>query len=76
MVQQNLTGASRSLLIFAALIVVLAGLKLASAIVVPFLLSVFIAIICNPLITFMGRYNIPKGVSITAVILLILLVIF
>ena len=50
MVQQNLTGASKSLLVFAALIVVLAGLKLASAIVVPFLLSVFIAILCSPLI--------------------------
>ena len=75
MVQPNLTGASRSLLIFAALIIVLAGLKLASAIVVPFLLSVFIAIICNPLINFLGQYKVPKGISISAVILLILLIV-
>ena len=75
MVQQNLTGASKSLLVFAALIVVLAGLKLASAIVVPFLLSVFIAIICSPLIELLGRYRVPKGLAITIVILLILLVV-
>lgn len=75
MVQHNLTGTSKSLLIFAALIIVLAGLKLASVIVIPLLLSVFIAIICNPLINHMGRYKIPKGVAITTVILIIVMVI-
>lgn len=75
MVQHNLSGASKSLLIFAAIVVALAGLKAASAIVVPFLLSIFIAIICNPLIQFFSRYKVPKGVSIIFVICIILAIV-
>jgi len=70
----SFTGASKSLLVMAALVVVLAGVKTASALVVPFILSVFIAIICNPLIDTLGRYRIPKGVAVSIVILLVVAV--
>ncbi len=51
--------------------VVLAGIKAASVIIIPFILAAFIAIVCNPLITFFGRYRIPKGVSVVLVVLMI-----
>ncbi|OUL59659.1 AI-2E family transporter [Pseudoalteromonas ulvae] len=73
MVQPNLSGIGKRLLILAAAVVVLAGVKAASVVIVPFLLSLFLAIICNPLINFFARYRIPKGVAVVLVILLIVL---
>ncbi|MCV2403024.1 AI-2E family transporter [Marinomonas sp. C2222] len=57
---------------FAALIIIIAGLKAASQIVVPFMLSVFIAIICTPLMTTLRQRKIPTSLSILLVVLLIL----
>jgi predicted PurR-regulated permease PerM len=67
----NLTGINKSLIILAALVVVLAGIKAASVIIIPFILAGFIAIICNPLITYFGRYKIPKGLAVILVVLII-----
>ncbi|MCC2615252.1 AI-2E family transporter [Aestuariibacter halophilus] len=61
----------KALVIMACLVIVLAGIKAASAIVVPFLLSVFIAMACHPVIHWCSRYRIPKWLSILIVILLI-----
>ncbi|WP_205663187.1 AI-2E family transporter [Alteromonas facilis] len=61
----------KALFIMASVIVVLAGLKAASEIVVPFLLSGFIAIACSPLIHWANRHSIPRWLSVTLVILLI-----
>ncbi|SPX41866.1 inner membrane protein [Haemophilus influenzae] len=47
---QNNLNLHRTLLGIAAVIIILAGVKLAAEIVVPFLLSLFIAIICSPII--------------------------
>lgn len=68
-------GVVKALLVTAALFVVLAGLKIATNIVVPFLLSVFIAIICNPLIVKASKYRIPKPVAIVAIIVIILILV-
>lgn len=57
----------------ACVVVVLAGVKAASAIVVPFLLSIFIAMACNPLINWFSRYKVPRWLSVTSVILLIVI---
>ncbi|WP_404343125.1 AI-2E family transporter [Pseudoalteromonas mariniglutinosa] len=70
----SLTGVNRSLVIFAALVIVLAGIKAASVIVIPFVLAAFIAIICNPLIRFFAKYAIPKVLAIIFVMLLIVAV--
>ncbi|MFY8273306.1 AI-2E family transporter [Pseudoalteromonas sp. SSDWG2] len=67
----SFVGASKSLIVMASLVIVLAGVKIATPLVVPFILSVFIAIICSPLINALGRYRIPKGVAIIMVILLV-----
>ncbi|MEM0514364.1 AI-2E family transporter [Pseudoalteromonas sp. YIC-827] len=64
-------GASKSLMVLASLVIVLAGIKIASPLVIPFILSVFIAVICSPLINALGRYRIPKGLAIVLVIMLV-----
>lgn len=61
-------GAVKFLLVTAALFVVLAGIKIAATLLVPFLLATFIAIICNPLIVKASRYKIPKPVAVIFVI--------
>ena len=67
----SLTGVNKSLIVFASLVVVLAGIKAASVIIIPFILAAFIAIICNPLIKFFARYRIPKGIAVMLVVLII-----
>ena len=54
----------------AAFVVILAGIKTASDLLVPFLLSLFIAMVCNPLIKKATYYRIPKGLAVTLVILI------
>jgi len=62
------SGIYKALLIVAALFVVLAGLKTAANILVPFLLSLFIAIICAPIVKKIESFKIPKPLAVVAVI--------
>ncbi len=64
----------KTLIVMAALVIVLAGIKAASVIVVPFLLSAFIAIAVSPLINWSARYKVPRWLSVTLVILLIVVI--
>lgn len=57
----------------ASLVVILAGIKTASPVIVPFILSVFIAIICNPALTWMTAKRVPKGLAITLIISFVVL---
>jgi predicted PurR-regulated permease PerM len=68
------SGAAKILIVTAALFVVFAGIKTAANILVPFLLSVFIAIICNPLIARASRYKIPKVLAVLLVIALFVVI--
>jgi len=52
----------------AAIFIIFAGVKTAANILVPFLLSLFIAIICNPLVVKASQFKIPKAVSVIIVI--------
>ena len=69
----NSVTSSRFLFASASIIITLAGIKLASSILVPFLLAFFVAIICSPAINFLERYKVPRGIAITLVILIITL---
>jgi AI-2 transport protein TqsA len=62
---------AQSVLYFSAIVISLAGVKVAAAIVVPFLLSLFVAIICNPAINFLEEWRIPRTLAIITVIVLI-----
>ncbi|WP_448214274.1 AI-2E family transporter [Colwellia sp. MEBiC06753] len=68
------TGILKGLVVIAAIVIVLAGIKTATNILVPFLLSVFIAIICNPIVAKASEYKIPKGISVLFVIALFLVI--
>lgn len=60
----------------ASLVIILAGIKLSAEIVVPFLLSLFIAIICSPLIKLMTDRKVPLGVAITLLFVLFVSIFF
>lgn len=47
----------------AAFVVVLAGLKLASEVLIPLLLAAFIAVLTAPLITFLRKYKVPRQLA-------------
>ncbi len=53
----------------AAFVVVAAGVKLAAVIVVPFLLSVFLAILAGPPVFWLHRNRVPRWLAILTVIL-------
>lgn len=54
----------RILLMGAALVIIIAGLRLAQAILVPFLMAIFIAIITGPLLTRLKRRRIPTAAAL------------
>jgi predicted PurR-regulated permease PerM len=60
---------SRFLVVAAAFIIVVAGMREAQPILVPFLLSAFIAIIAMPPLVFLQHRGIPKGAALALVIL-------
>ena len=63
---------ARLLVISAAFIIVVAGMRAAESLLVPFLLSVFIAVICGPILFWMQRRGVPLVVAMLLVILFIL----
>lgn len=56
-------------LTFAAVVIILAGLKAASPILNPLFLSFFTAIVCWPLLTWLSRKGFPSEFAVTIVIL-------
>ncbi|MDG1819336.1 MAG: AI-2E family transporter [Porticoccaceae bacterium] len=65
---------ARFLVIAAAFVVVVSGLKMAGALLVPFLLAVFIAMIVSPILGWLKQRGIPGGFAILLIVILILLV--
>lgn len=72
----NSVNISRGLLSIAALVVILAGVKTAAEIIVPFLLALFIAIICSPLIRALTTRKVPLGIAITLLLVIIIGIFF
>ncbi len=68
---KSFSPASRTLIVSAALVIVIAGMKYASPLLVPFLLSVFIAVISFPLMSNLQQKGLPKGLALTFVMLLV-----
>ena len=73
MQQSSSSPLSRFLLLTAAFVIVVAGIKAAESLLVPFLLSLFIAIISSPLLSFMKRFGLPNSLAIMAIIVLIVI---
>ncbi len=62
------------LIVMASVVIILAGIKSASEIIVPFLLSLFLSIILSPLYNFFRKKNIPDGISLTFVIVMFIII--
>ncbi len=61
------------LVAFAALVVIIAGLKAAQALLVPFLLAFFISIICAGPFYWLRQYRVPAAVALLIVIAVVML---
>lgn len=73
---QHTQSIPRILVTIAAIVIILAGVKLATEIVIPFLLSLFIAITCSPIIKLMTDRKVPLGLAITLLFALFIVVSF
>ena len=68
----SFSAASRALIVAAAVIVIIAGMKLSAPLIVPFLLSAFIAVICFPMMCKFQHIGLSKALSLTLVMLLVI----
>lgn len=64
----------RVLVIIAATVVVVAGLRAAQAVLVPFMVSVFLSILCVPLVQTLCRWRVPTPVAVLLVVVLVMVV--
>ncbi len=64
--------ASRGLLAIAALVVIIAGMRAAADLIVPFLLAISIAIICLPPLAWMQRRRVPTILAVGILIIVII----
>ena len=56
----------------AGFVIIIAGMKIASPIFVPFLLATFIAILNLPILLFLQKKKVPRGISVFIIILLLI----
>jgi AI-2 transport protein TqsA len=63
-----------AILILASFTIVVAGMKAASSLLVPFFLAVFIAVICAPPLFWLQRKGVPKLIALILILVGILLV--
>ena len=66
------TKVNRILLNLAAFIVIVAGMRAASALIVPFLLALFLSVLCSTPLRWLTNRRIPRVVAVTALVLIIL----
>lgn len=69
-----LSPAARFLIVAAAFVIVIAGMRVASELLVPFMTSIFIAVICMPPIKLLRDRGIPNGLAVAVVVLLLVVV--
>jgi len=67
---------ANTLITVAAFIIVIAGMRAASELLVPFLVSVFIAVICMPPIGYLRKHRIPNGIAVTIVVAFVVIAAF
>ena len=66
----NITGL-QTLLTLASLIVIFAGIKAASQLIVPFLLALFFSIVLYPIVRYAAKRKVPPAFSISMIMLII-----
>lgn len=74
--KSNSSDNSSWLLSLAALVIVIAGLKVAAPLIAQFLMALFIAVITTPAIRWMETKKVPRALAITLVLIGILLIVY
>jgi len=69
---RNFAGTLKLLIIGASFVIIIAGMRAAQTILVPFLLSIFISIICSPLLFWFRRKGLPMWAALASVIAIVL----
>ena len=69
----NLPRVTQGLLAMAAIVVIVAGLKAASALILPFLLSLLIAMASYPMLSLLRRWRVPTSVAVALTLVAVLL---
>lgn len=64
---------TRIAIMASALVIILAGVRAASEIIVPFLLALFLAIILNPLVKILMKLRLPRSAAVGLVLVIIIL---
>ncbi len=59
---------ARFIVVLASFIIVVAGMRAAEPLLIPFLLSLFLAVICSPPLVWMKERGLPTGVAILIII--------
>ena len=72
--KSGLSPGARGLVLSACFIIIVAGIRSAGSIVVPFLLSAFIAVICTSPLFWLKRKGVPSGIAVLIVLVGIFLV--
>ncbi len=62
------TGFARMLIVSAAVVIVLWGMKAASGLIAPFLMAIFVAIICAPALFWLQRRRVPDWLALIIVL--------
>lgn len=70
--KERVSNVARILLTAACFVIVVAGMRAAGSILVPFLLALFIAIICAPPLFWMQRKGIPSALAALAIVIAII----
>ena len=72
--KNGFSSASRGLVVAAAIVIIIAGMKQAAPLLVPFLLSVFIAVLSLPALNALEKRGLGQGLSLLLVMLAVLVI--
>lgn len=62
----------RFMLLAGAFVVIVAGMREASTLLVPFLMAIFISVLCSPPLAYLQNRKVPNGLAILIIILVII----
>lgn len=70
---KKIVAANNVIVSFAAFVIIIAGMKASTQIIVPFLLAIFIAVLCAPLMIWLKAKKVPSGLAIFSVVVMFFL---
>lgn len=68
-VRRQSDAAIRTVVVFASLVIIIAGLRAATDVVIPFLLSIFLAVLCGPPLAKLQSFGMRRGWAMLVVLI-------